>query len=343
MNEENQNGPISITITMVGPTRVGKTSLLAAMYNELNPEIRRMGCTFTADGPTTAALDRRLQELKAAANFSSIKVQEDEGIKGGFQKEEFIFNLKVDNKPEAVMRFVDMPGAWYTGGDNHEEADTILSESQVSFLAVDATALMEKPDTNEGIGEYHERVNAPFQIQGAYERALAGFSAGHIVVLTLIRAETYVLAGRTAELYNRAKKAYRMLADSLKAHQNGEVYQIPVFITHVETVGNMVLHRIGEKDGHIRTEFRKNPNTQYSPKHCARPLRFALGVTLYSSLGKAYGDVVEKDTWWREIAEEWFGVPTSLGKAKQKLTQIQAVFEKLTEQISDEDYHQIEV
>ena len=334
----------TINIAMVGPRGVGKTSLLAAMYNELDDELSKIGCNLSLGaGATTKNITDRLKELKKAATSSGIKVQADEGVVGGGALIEHKFDLDIGDggAPEVTLRFLDMPGAWYTGEGSRkdlEDADRTLGESHVSFLAVDATALMEAPSKQTGgMGKYHDHFNKPEAIRQAYKRALNNFGDDHLVVITLIRAETYVKSGRINDLYKRLREAYGNLASCLQ--KNGK--QIPVFGCYVETVGSLVfnsfIEKEAEKDGVVISEFRRIPGKGYAPSRCAIPLRLAVSKGLMEAVSHAGKKVDLKDTFLNNIAD-WFGISTELTEARIKLERSCRVFQEIQGRLNDDDF-----
>lgn len=324
------------TITMVGPRGVGKTSLLAAMYSELEAELRKCGCLLTQEaGPTQAAINNQLRELKKMATGTGIKVQSGEGIDSTSQEREYIFNLDVGDGglPEAALRFVDLPGGWYTGEGEYKKADQLLGESHVSFLAVDATALMEVPSKDlGGIGKYHDEINYPQDIIESYKRV--SFKDGHIVIITLIRAETYIKSGKIDLLLQKTQDAYRDLASRLYEKDIG------VFACYVETVGSLVFNSFTERDGVIESHFRRIPGKKYEPSRCGIPLRIAAGKALQSALDEALLEVVKNDGFWAWILAK-FGVETALKKAKEKHSRIYNAFNQLASNIAEDDFIKI--
>ena len=321
-----------INIAMVGPRGVGKTSLLAAMYNELDPEVRSIECNFTLDaGPTTKAITNRLEELRSLGNKSGIVVQGNEGIDSTSDFREYTFHLDIGDggAPEVTLRFLDMPGAWYCSEGDYKRADQAIQEAHISFLAVDATALMEAPSKGDGgIGKYHNHINHPDSIKAAYKRALNNFGNGHVIVIVLIRAETYVKSGRIGDLYRQVRVAYGDLASSMQG--------IPVFACYVETVGSLLFNSFKKEGTHIISEFRRIPGKRYSPQRCALPLRLAIYKGLAHAVVKADQTVKEKDTFINNILSIF--IDTDLTTAKEKSERTQQVFEELSGRLKPDDF-----
>ncbi len=323
-------------IVMVGPRGVGKTSLLAAMYDELDKELKSIGCNFfTAAGPTTTRIGKQLIDLKLVASSSGAKIQAGEGVKGGQQKETYTFHLDVGDggQPEVTLEFIDLPGGWYTGNGDYQQADEIMANSHVSFLAVDATALMEAPLKDApSIGKYHEIINSPFDIRQAYKRV--NFADGHVVILTLIRAETYVNSGRTEQLIDKTQKAYAELAGDLREKR------IHLLGCYVETVGSLTFNAFTEVDGKVSSHFMRNPQIGYCPARCAVPLRIAANRALLAALDDALLQLIKQDTFGGKILI-FFGLNKALLRARQKCHLVYTAFDKLGKSIKDDDYFEI--
>lgn len=322
---------------MVGPTGVGKTSLLAAMYKELESELLACGCTLSQEaGPSQRAINDQLKELKKLANGSGIKVQVGQGIDGTQQERRYAFHLDVGDggEPEATLEFVDLPGGWYTGTGDYKRADQVLGESHASFLAVDATALMERQSTSTGgIGKYHEDINAPLDIIDSYKRV--AFKDGHIVILALIRAETYVKSGNVDVLLHKTEQAYLDLAKSLA------LKNIPLYACYVETVGCLTFNSFTEdQDGKIEFHFLRNPGILYTPSRCAIPLRIAAAKALISALDDAMVKVTKEDGFFADLVTK-LGFDTALKKAREKYWKVYRAFDTLAKNIKEDDFFEI--
>ncbi|MFM2199259.1 MAG: hypothetical protein RLZZ505_2691 [Verrucomicrobiota bacterium] len=325
------------TIVMVGPTGVGKTSLLAAMYKEIDGELAACGCTLSTEpGPTQRAINDQLKELKKVANGTGMKVQIGEGIDGTQQERRYRFQLSVGNggEPDVILDFVDLPGGWYTGTGEYERADKVLGESHVSFLAVDATALMESQGSDTGgFGRYHEELNSPLDIIESYKRV--NFMAGHIVVLVLIRAESYVKSGSVDVMLEKAAQAYGELARKLGKKN------IPLFSCYVETMGSLTFNSFTESQGRIEARFIRDPKKGYQPSRCAIPLRIAAGKALYDTMLANDVEVEKKATITAKI-KDWLGIETDLKRAKERQERVRKAFDLLGSKIEDEDFIKIE-
>ncbi|MDR2117720.1 MAG: hypothetical protein LBP87_15185 [Planctomycetaceae bacterium] len=281
-----------LKITMVGPSRVGKTSLLAAMYKELERELSEVGATFVPDVRTQPVITARSNELKLLGSGTTLDVSNIVSIESTQEKREydFILSVKLENSrtEKLDIRFIDMPGGWYSGD---VRVDTELAESNVSIWVVDATALMEQPEEETNIGKYHTVINDPETIYNAYQRAFAERRTDHFIVMCLVRAESYVRKNRQNEMYQKLNKSYASLLHQLKQ-------QTPTLGTveasYVETVGNIIFHTFKREknEDFPHAKFMKLQGKTYSPSGCAKPLRSVIAYALQQSLS---AKIIETD------------------------------------------------
>jgi Double-GTPase 2 len=327
---------LKTVITMVGPSNVGKTSLLAAMYKELEDELKNSGCSiFQEAGSSQREINDKLKNLKKLANGAGLKIQPGEGIDGSQQERRYAFHIDVgcEGQPSVTLEFVDLPGGWYTGKGEYKRADQVLGESHVSFLAVDATALMEGQGSNTGgIGKYHDDINAPNDIRESYKRV--SFKEDHFVILVLIRAESYVEGG-IDDLLVKTQKAYRDLANDLNSKG------IPLLACYVETVGSLTFHSFVETDDEKpEIHFLRNPSIGYKPNRCAIPLRIAARIALAGALDKSLEKVIQEDTLLSRVLD-LFGFETRLKEEKKKYARVYQAIELITQKIKEDDFVEI--
>ncbi|MFT3991953.1 MAG: hypothetical protein QM680_11140 [Luteolibacter sp.] len=328
------------SIIMVGPTRVGKTSMLAAMYNELKQAAKRQtnslakyGLHMDA-GPTQIKINDQQETLEDLADGEGLVVNKDDNLEGNSELRNYDFFIKIENDYKIPLRFTDLPGGWYTGGAGAQQAAELLENSHVSLLAVDAVALM------EARGKYHSKINRTRFIEQVYDAA--SFKHEHEVILVLIRAETYVRNNQITELKRRAKNAYSELAGILKNKEtileNGEIRRgVNISGCYIETVGSLFFNSYKENpDGSVDAIFMRDRTIGYKPSLCEIPLRMAAKKGMQHAVDDAVIEIEKSRGLWGWLIGT-LGFETALTRARAKHGKLYAVLQDLSSQLNEND------
>ena len=282
----------------VGPRGVGKSSLLASMYHEL--EEKRHIDNFYIDISTGTG--RRTQVRLANAKQEMLSMLTESapyataalglGLRGDADEMsvyEFVGRSTVQDTSLTArllgrelkefrfpFRFIDMPGGWYRAERIDDETTArvknTLEASDVSFLAIDTPALMESP----ALCMEYNRVDT---IKAWYEASLDRLSEQqHTVVMVLSRCERY--CGDKRAMYDRLRSTYATLIRKLK--NSG----IKVYATYVQTLGGMEFETYETvQHGNLSLKVARFIKTgDYAPENCATPLLLALRHGLLRSL-----------------------------------------------------------
>jgi GTPase SAR1 family protein len=276
-----------LRITMLGPRGVGKTTLLASMYNEFDKTVTNINLTLTPSQATSSSLQQRLAELKSQTEVFSATG----GIDGTNTPKNFDFELgMIGKQPELKLIFNDFPGGYIH--DNPAQVQKYLDESDVIMLVIDTPAVMESK------GIWHERINAPQTITDLFKRVTRNLTKTKLLLLVPVKCESYVQTDREArEMLTRLKDSYDPLLNLLKSDAvNG---QIAVAFTPVQTLGVVRFARIEMMlQGEPRFFFRKiSPNAVYSPQDVDQILRYTLGF----SIKKYLDDMPTLTKWFKSI------------------------------------------
>lgn len=273
-------------IAMVGAFGVGKTSLLAAMYDEIDQEIEKTnGRVVMPSGPMRQQLLDRLKELKNMAN-QDVVVDGEQGVGRTAQEKRYCFDFfwEQTTDPELSLTFIDLPGGWYHDAKRDEEAmqeaTSILSSSHASILAIDSVALMD-PGLLKG---KHEQINKPNEIREVYKEAIQGFDKTHSVIITLIRSESF----QEEELFEEVKIRYARLIKTLKLNE------VNVYLGTVETVGSLQFESYDLNSDFPRATFSKTRGESFKPERCAVPLRIILSNTVTKILDEEQRSLIER-------------------------------------------------
>jgi GTPase SAR1 family protein len=144
-----ENIDATFKIGLLGPSRVGKTSLVTALLAESRDQLRGSGVTMRPVGrDTEAKLVQNRQDLEGAVlsgEFSSVSLRST--------MEPFTFRLKLDPGvpgTEINIELLDFPGGWLEVGRrpveataDWESARSFITNSTILLIPVDAALLME--------------------------------------------------------------------------------------------------------------------------------------------------------------------------------------------------------
>ena len=299
----NSTNMYNFKFTMLGARRVGKTSLLAAMYDKLTDELSDSVICITRESKTSAILSSKLDLLEQQARMASIKVDPTAGIDGSAERSDYRFGLgKNGEEPHIGLSFTDYPGGWLKASSGQrDEVVKIVSESQVILVAIDAPALLENG------GKYNDKINQPKEICEVLKMSVKA-NVETLVLFCPVKAETY-LTDRKDELINAVKKSFHNSIEYIKSLEKSIVA-----IVSVQTMGCVYFNHIKvESNGEPFFYFNKNAREQYQPKNCEQPLIYLLKFFLNQYIKR------DKD-WFTSIKGIFFELDTDEKKAIEKLT-----------------------
>lgn len=254
-----------LKITMLGARGVGKTSLLTAMYEQLDKTIGATGLQVVPNPETSARLQKQLGELKALLD----DFEATGGLEGTEEPQYFYFDLRQPNRPPSLrLTFQDFPGGYLD--KNPDFVEQAMTECVAVLIAIDTPALMEEN------GRWNDSFNKPNQICDFFKRTYQNLQGPKLVILVPIRCEKYVQNKEEAKiLLRRVKESY---ADMLNFFSSQELLtKVACVVTPVQTVGTVHFSIIRETGGKPTFFFRKiSHNASYQPHDSDQPLRYVL-------------------------------------------------------------------
>lgn len=144
----------SFKISMVAPSRIGKTSLVTAILSDVQNLISGTPLIIKSkDAKTNSRINQHRSELNGSLRAGEFDSGEfDSGAMSGTQ-EAFEFNLLLknnnDDNNDLTLNFLDFPGGWMSNiqtedaiGD-HAKCAKFIQESSVLIVVVDASIIME--------------------------------------------------------------------------------------------------------------------------------------------------------------------------------------------------------
>ena len=254
-----------VKVLMFGKSGVGKTSLLAAMYNSLQNwngfEDLKRNCEESHD--LDAALDGLKKYIRTLADGEPIGIPPTSGQK----KFTFTVGSHVSEHSLDIV-FTDMPGEWLDEKLKKNDWLNLMQSSDIIIAVISSPAMMEEEQN------YHDELNRPIRFQEYLNEALRPAnkdSGSKRIFLVPVKCEKYM--NDEAMLSTTMRNSYRHHRATIR--NNGHFcYGLPV-----NTLGAVVFDRFElNKDGFpvehykVRSFFDciKNlslPSTEWQPKN----------------------------------------------------------------------------
>ena len=146
-----------VQVMMLGARRVGKTSMLASMYNSFSTVVAGTNLAMSKKGGK--AIDDSLEHMKSL--FRKSNIMENDVVDGvsdftqtsGFDTIDFLLSITGKKIKPRVIRFVDCSGEWINSRTKEDEIGAEIEKSEVVIIAIDTVLMMEEE------GKYN-RLNA---------------------------------------------------------------------------------------------------------------------------------------------------------------------------------------
>ncbi|MGL4500780.1 MAG: hypothetical protein ACRCU2_17055 [Planktothrix sp.] len=293
-----------LNVTMLGPTGVGKTSLLAAMYDQFDNVSQDL--QLVAEEQSKLELDIRLKELKSLVECSSIKVQDGvSGTEGKPRSFKFEFG-QTGTAPALQINFQDYKGRSLIENEHKNQVKELIRESVAVLIPIDTPLLMESG------GKYHEEFNEPTQLNDLFKTIYKDLDSPRLVILAPVKCEKYMK--NPSELFAKVREGYQKMLNQFASEKLSP--KVAVVITPVQTVGSVVFSRVKENpDNQPIFYFRKRqPGDPYQPKNTEVPLRYLLRFLLKLHLDKKRASV------WSRILDS-FGKNSGLRNAVSRFAE----------------------
>lgn len=225
-------------IAMVGPTRVGKTSLITAVLSDGQRLLKGTPVTMRADGtPTERRIAQQHKQLAGSLHAGEF----NPGALRGTQ-EWFEFDLLLDPGVDGAgirLKILDYPGEWLNPDTRRgrepewEQCKQFIRECSVLIVPIDAAVLMEA-----SLAAHRQAwpyILTTWEVQQVVMEWAAGRAANPdepaMLLLCPVKCETYFddNGGRRredAELLERVKKVYAETIATVPRH--GSTAYLPV-------------------------------------------------------------------------------------------------------------------
>jgi hypothetical protein len=267
-------------VALLGSRTVGKTSMIAAMFNEFERVCASPTLKLIPEEQTGVVLSNLLVDLKKAAEGTSGLFDPLEaGIQRTEEPEEFKVQLAcaaTHHSASLNLTLHDYPGGWLSetteGWQEHMgHMQTVVASSQIVLVTFDTPSLMLLQDSA------HEEVNHPTGLSNFLKRALLEAPAGdppdsrRLVVFVPMRGEKWLQDGDAPLLWQHFQERFKAILRVIKGYPDtvGAVY------CPVQTLGSVRFDRFEGR----RAIFHRT-GTGYRPVDCDQPLRYALAFAL---------------------------------------------------------------
>ncbi len=239
-----QQTSLDFKIGIIGPSRVGKTSLIATMLRDAQRMLEGSPTRIEADDSATQAkIDEHDNELQGAIRSGRFRNQAVRGTEDPF---EFKLRLEPGNGAASVrFEVLDFPGAWVTSQlaehvARWKECQAWIESSRVMLVPIDATLLMET-QTDE-----HDQALDKLLTVAQVKKVVRMWAKGRnqhaaepaTLLLCPVKCETYFadnggLRNASRRLLERVRQVYATVITTVK----GEAPHVQIAYAPIDTLG----------------------------------------------------------------------------------------------------------
>lgn len=275
----------TLSICMMGPRSVGKTTVLTSIFHESQSQICDGSSIYlkAMDAETSTLNDYYTMLVDAVAKKNASNLPASNSIS------EFQFGLGLAGRAESIRLTIrDFPGEYLTSSikSDREEVYKFMANATVILIAVDTPYMMEEE------GRYNAEKNK-VEIVTHYLKDNVSAIKNKLVLFVPLKCERYLHDGKLSLVSERVKDTYKDLTDFFA--QNN----IASFVTPIITLGGIEFDSF--KDSNIAGEVSKvsvfrpwEAKPVYKPLFCPQPLYYLL---TYVANYYEWQQKQEKGTW----------------------------------------------
>lgn len=287
MVTNNQATDIKYKIGIIGPTRVGKTSMITAMLEEGQTLLAGTNVSLQPVGETKARINSYLDELQGSLIAGG---EFNPGAMSGTEEPSKITLEMSVNNSKLTWAILDYPGRWidekYRPKDKNEEWENCkkwIRESIVLLVPIDASVAMESSTLEE-----LKAANTTLQIAAAgavarqWVKGRIEKNEPGLLILVPVKCETYFSdnGGRkdkSTSLFNCIKKLYQPLLKAVREEIERSENKPEILIQYhpIDTIGCVEIKTAKWDKRDDRLEFKADyfvrssrEDCQNSPERC---------------------------------------------------------------------------
>lgn len=337
-----------IQVMMLGARRVGKTSLLASMYNSFSNVAAGTNLLMSKKGGI--AVDKSLEHMKAL--FRAVHM-ENEVVPGvsdfsqtnGFDQIDFMLSIAGKAGKPRVIRFVDCSGEWINSRINEDKIGEEIEKSEVVIIAIDTVLMMEE----------NGRYNHQNAVQSVTEFIINNMNPDAIVnskkmvLFAPMKCEKYYHQNndtgsvfyqkRMTAIVDQIKDEYAQLLYFLTSPNNKKYFTVGIL--PVITLGGIEFDEFtAYNDKEILTDniqYRYCKPNKFAPEFCDRPLIYSMLFVQKKIFDNYYAKAYDANKGKKKIGatiNEWFQDKFNISKDMDYINELN----KVAENLSTEDY-----
>ena len=283
-----------LDVALLGPSGVGKTSLLAVMHHVFCVTTNLTDLTLRPDPEAEAKLIKHYNSLKLLVE--SFSTSGSKGVRGTAVPQDFEFQLErkrrfLGNQEPLNLKFIDVPGGYLSNPAMKDKRDyyvDLVANSGATIIVVDTLALMHSK------GRFNEQRNQVKEVSSLVKDAFDKSSTeSKLLIFVPIKCETALQEGKDPQdLHNDLKSVYDNL---LREYLLPKALNVAVVVTPVKTVGSIIYNGYevdgygGIKDWDLRKTSEDAP---MKPEYADEPLRFLLRFFICQYLCRQQGTML---------------------------------------------------
>lgn len=227
---------VKLSVASLGPSGVGKTSILAVINKYFRDNITRTDFKVIIDPESYAIIKEHEQALEdLVEDYDAV----DKGLPSTEEERNINFIVVRDkwrSRDALGLEFLDIAGGWLQQDSStvyYQKYFNQVANSGVVIIPIDTLALMQES------GKYHQKLNDPQSVTKMIATAYDNLpkKEERLVLFIPVKCETYVNDDRKMKLLvKKVREGYKeLIYDVLRPKAN-----VAVVITPIQTVGCVV-------------------------------------------------------------------------------------------------------
>jgi energy-coupling factor transporter ATP-binding protein EcfA2 len=263
-----------MVMMVIGPEGVGKSTLLATMYQEFinTPNDSLLGVVATKE--TKRALEESYQKLSEIVTQPVFTPVSRRLLPSTANMIPYQFEVTFKGKKELAVKCYDCAGELVLAEVEEDQGfkvfKTKLAQAVVIVNVIDGAALM------EGNQASSDKINQSRRIYELLHPVLTN-DKNHLILFVITKCEAWLKGNKSArqKLQEVFEKRYRRLLTLIKDCPNVVGVLMPV-----KTLGCVEFSHIEGRGETGKLIFVKKANLAFAPTNTAQPLRYALAFAL---------------------------------------------------------------